>query len=95
MHAENLIFIPATLFGEIAFGDAIKKFKIKTHSQISKKKNLSPFHPGPVRISSAVLSVPGVTIYCLMLEVITVGVFGLKKKKLRNRDLSLKHRNPI
>ena len=47
---ENFIFIPVIPFEGTAFGHTIKKFKIKIHHQISKKKDLTPFHPGPIKI---------------------------------------------
>lgn len=92
---EHLVFIPAIPCDGIAFGHAIKNFKNPQSN--FKEKYLSPFHPGPVGISSVLLPISGVTMYHLLLDVSTVGLFRLKKKKekLRNRVLSLKHSHPI
>lgn len=40
---ENFIFIPVIPFEGTAFGHTIKKFKIKIHHQISRKKRSHPF----------------------------------------------------
>lgn len=68
------LYILAISFEDIAFVFIVKICKTVTQN-LKEKKNLSHFHLGSLR------TLCEKKIYCLMLKVITAGLFGLKKNR--------------